>query len=251
MVFETVYFGDWLEAELRPTLIQIIARVTPLIFVGPELSRDPAWLDITSFADGLRAATAGRGVDVVLNLLSGELLHTSWRCVAPGGTFIELGKRDAAARCKLAMDPLDDNRAFIRIDMARLAVLDGAEIRQLLDRIVYLYRGMVLTPNTPSRAFPCKEIQKAFQSLSRIGGLVHLAMVLADVEMPRITVIEWQAAAAPRIAGTWNPHRALCNGGDGGEDFFVLIGSMLVVTGRAGQANYAAANAFLDSFVQF
>ncbi|GJC95193.1 KR domain-containing protein [Colletotrichum higginsianum] len=47
MVFETVYFGDWLEAELRPTLIQIIARVTPLIFVGPELSRDPAWLDIT------------------------------------------------------------------------------------------------------------------------------------------------------------------------------------------------------------
>lgn len=39
--------ADWLEAELRPTLIQIIARVTSLIFVGPELSRDPAWLDIT------------------------------------------------------------------------------------------------------------------------------------------------------------------------------------------------------------
>lgn len=69
--------------------------------------------------------------------------------------------------------------------------------------------------------------------------------------MSRITVIEWQAAAAPKIAGTWNPHRALCNGGDGGEDFFVLIGSMFGVTGRAGQANYAAANAFLDSFVQF
>lgn len=111
----------------------------------------------------------------MLNSLSGELLHTSWRCVAPGATFIELGKRNAAARCKLAMDPLDDNRAFIGIEMARLAVLDGAEIGQLLDRIVYLYRGRVLTLITPSRAFPCKEIQKAFQCFAKgthIGKIV-------------------------------------------------------------------------------
>ncbi|KAK6209490.1 cytochrome P450 [Colletotrichum tabaci] len=39
--------SDWHEVELRPTLIQIIARVTSLIFVDPELNRDPAWLDIT------------------------------------------------------------------------------------------------------------------------------------------------------------------------------------------------------------
>ncbi|KAK6209489.1 KR domain-containing protein [Colletotrichum tabaci] len=200
---------------------------------GFEVLANPA-ARMMSFADGLRAATAGRGVDVVLNSLSGELLHTSWRCVALGGTFIELGKRDAAARCKLAMDPLDDNRAFIGIDMARLVVLDGAEIGQLLDRIVHLYRGRVLTLITPSRAFPCKEIQKAFQCFAKV---THIGKIVA--------------AAAPKIAGTWNPHRALCNGGDGGEDFFVLIGSMFGVTGRAGQSNYAAANAFLDSLVQF
>ncbi|TQN64920.1 Highly reducing polyketide synthase gloL, partial [Colletotrichum shisoi] len=259
-----------------------------------------------SFADGLMAVTAGRGVDV------------------------------------LTMDPLDDNRAFIGIDMAQLAVLNGAEIGQLLDRIIYLYRGGVQTPITPSRAFPCKEIQKAFQCLAkgtcigkivvdlvseqagqggslpltpdepapvfrpdrfyiiaggiggpgaskirriahhgawdlailsrsagtsardasiltelrgmgctRIRGVVHLVMVLADVERSRMTVNEWVAATAPKIAGTWNLHRALCNGGDGGEDFFVLVGSMFGVTGRAGQANYAAANAFLDSLVRF
>ncbi|WQF76105.1 Putative polyketide synthase, ketoreductase domain, NAD(P)-binding domain superfamily [Colletotrichum destructivum] len=76
-------------------------------------------------------------------------------------------------------------------------------------------------------------------------------MVLADVEMSRMTVNEWQSVTAPKIAGTWNLHRDLCNGGDGGEDFFVLVGSMFGVTGRAGQANYAVANAFLDSFVRF
>ncbi|WQF76106.1 Putative polyketide synthase, ketoreductase domain, polyketide synthase, enoylreductase [Colletotrichum destructivum] len=129
-----------------------------------------------SFAEGLMVATTGWGVDVVLISLSGKLLHASWRCVAPSGTFIELDKRDAAARCKLAMDPLDDSRAFIGIDLAQLAViLDGAEIGQLLDRIIYLYRGRVLTPITPSRAFPCKEIQKAFQCLAKgtyIGKIV-------------------------------------------------------------------------------
>lgn len=29
--------------------------------------------------------TAGRGADIVLNSLSGELLHTSWKCVAIRG----------------------------------------------------------------------------------------------------------------------------------------------------------------------
>ncbi|TID01522.1 hypothetical protein CH35J_004296 [Colletotrichum higginsianum] len=83
------------------------------------------------------------------------------------------------------MDPLDDNRAFIRIDMARLAVLDGAEIRQLLDRIVYLYRGMVLTPNTPSRAFPCKEIQKAFQCFAKRTHIGKIAVENRRLGPPR------------------------------------------------------------------
>lgn len=38
-----------------------------------------------SFLPDLMRETQGRGVDVVLNSLSGELLHASWRCVAPRG----------------------------------------------------------------------------------------------------------------------------------------------------------------------
>ena len=47
----------------------------------------------TAFADEVLAATGGRGVDVVLNSLSGELIDASFRALARGGRFVEIGKR--------------------------------------------------------------------------------------------------------------------------------------------------------------
>ena len=66
--------------------------------------------------------TNGRGVDMVLNSLSGELLHASWECVAEYGKMLEIGKRDFIGRGRLSMDLFEANRAFFGIDMARFAV---------------------------------------------------------------------------------------------------------------------------------
>jgi NADPH:quinone reductase-like Zn-dependent oxidoreductase len=63
--------------------------------------------------------TSGRGVDVVLNSLSGELLHASWQCVAEFGKMLEIGKRDFAGRAKLSMDLFEANRSFIGVDLSR------------------------------------------------------------------------------------------------------------------------------------
>ena len=38
---------------------------------------------------GIMDATNGSGVDLVLNSLSGELLSTSWKCVAPDGARLK------------------------------------------------------------------------------------------------------------------------------------------------------------------
>jgi NADPH:quinone reductase-like Zn-dependent oxidoreductase len=46
----------------------------------------------TSFAMAIKRLTGGRGVDVVLNSLSGDILRQSWKSLAPGGTFVEVGK---------------------------------------------------------------------------------------------------------------------------------------------------------------
>lgn len=49
-----------------------------------------------TFAEEIRRETNGRGVDVVLNSLIGELLDESWRLTADGGIMVEIGKRDIA-----------------------------------------------------------------------------------------------------------------------------------------------------------
>lgn len=70
-----------------------------------------------SFAEGLMRETKGEGVDLVLNSLSGELLHASWRCVAPFGKFVEIGKRDLIGLGKLDMDVFLANRSYCCVDI--------------------------------------------------------------------------------------------------------------------------------------
>ena len=74
----------------------------------------------TSFLGDLMRETKGRGVDLVLNSLSGELLHASWKCVAKFGKLIELGKRDIVGFGKLEMDIFEANRSYCCADIAHL-----------------------------------------------------------------------------------------------------------------------------------
>ena len=74
-----------------------------------------------SFVSDLLRVTNGAGCDIVLNSLSGELLHESWKCVASFGKMIELGKRDFAGHGSLKMQPFGANRSFIGVDMLQIA----------------------------------------------------------------------------------------------------------------------------------
>jgi NADPH:quinone reductase-like Zn-dependent oxidoreductase len=74
----------------------------------------------TSFMNEILAVTDGRGVDLVLNSLSGELLHASWQCVAEYGLMVEIGKRDLIGRGKLRMDLFEANRGYFGVDVAQI-----------------------------------------------------------------------------------------------------------------------------------
>ena len=52
------------------------------------------------FAEDLLAATGGRRVDVVLNSLAGPFVERGLSVLAPGGRFMELGKRDTPGRAR-------------------------------------------------------------------------------------------------------------------------------------------------------
>jgi hypothetical protein len=75
-------------------------------------------------------------------------------------------------------------------------------------------------------------------------------MVLRDGLFADMTHEDWVDATAPKIQGTWNLHHALLASRHS-LDFFVLFSSFAGVVGSRGQANYSAANVFLDAFAQF
>jgi acyl carrier protein len=59
---------------------------------------------------------------------------------------------------------------------------------------------------------------------------------------------EWEAALAPKVAGTWNLHHATLQHS---LDFFIVFGSISGICGNSGQANYAAATTFLEAFTRY
>lgn len=63
-----------------------------------------------------------------------------------------------------------------------------------------------------------------------------------------MTQEDWDTAVLPKVQGTYNLHEALK---DVPLDFFVLFGSFCGMIGQWSQANYAAANTYLDAFVQY
>lgn len=73
-----------------------------------------------SFYAGIMKATSDRGVDVVLNSLTGDLLHTSWQACAEFGTFIEIGKRDISDGGHLNMAIFKKNTTFTSFDLTNL-----------------------------------------------------------------------------------------------------------------------------------
>lgn len=81
-----------------------------------------------------------------------------------------------------------------------------------------------------------------------LRGVMHAAMVLEDCLLLNLDRDRLRRVLAPKVDGAWNLHRQTLGRP---LDFFVLFSSLSSVFGHAGQANYAAANAFLDTLAWY
>ncbi|MFI0740788.1 SDR family NAD(P)-dependent oxidoreductase [Streptomyces sp. NPDC021100] len=131
------------------------------------------------FADQVRELTGGRGVDVVLNSLSGEAAARSMEVLAPGGRFVELGKRDLYANSRMQVKPLADNASLHVMDLGRLAF----RLHELLPAVENLHERVRTGAYRPllHQAYPATRAQDAFQLLQHSR---HIGKVLLTFDEP-------------------------------------------------------------------
>ncbi|TVY85232.1 Highly reducing polyketide synthase FUM1 [Lachnellula suecica] len=128
-----------------------------------------------SFLPELMAETNGRGVDVALNSLSGELLHATWKCVAEFGIMVEIGKRDFIGQGALSMDLFEQNRSFIGVDLTQICSQRPALMNSLLRRSMEFFKSGLVKPITPIKEFDASHIEDAFRFMQKgqhIGKIV-------------------------------------------------------------------------------
>ncbi|KAL8918766.1 MAG: hypothetical protein Q9208_007163 [Pyrenodesmia sp. 3 TL-2023] len=97
-----------------------------------------------------------------------------------------------------------------------------------------------------------ESVRRLFKSANpRIAGIVQGAMVLRDKPLESMTIDDYHTAIHAKVQGTWNLHRASQSVQKQPLDFFTLLSSTSGIVGKKGQANYAAANTFLDAFASY
>ncbi|KAF7917217.1 uncharacterized protein EAE98_010322 [Botrytis deweyae] len=129
----------------------------------------------TKFAKQIMHATNGRGVDVIINSLAGELLDASWRICADGGTMVEIGKKDIVDRNTLSMEPFDRNCSYRAMDFSYTENIVDPLISRLLDQIFELVNGGHVKPIHPVTIFGFNDIPAA---LAYIRSGRHIGKVV-------------------------------------------------------------------------
>jgi len=132
-------------------------------------------------------------------------------------------------------------------------------------RVVLLHRSGQLPPDMlagessgrPFTAYQCDvtdaaQVEAVFAAIRRevgpIQGVIHTAGVAGRGYLLTSRRQDYEAVLAPKVAGTWNLHKATL--GDG-LAFFVLASSRTALTGAPGQSDYTAANAYLNAFARY
>ncbi|SOC15867.1 non-ribosomal peptide synthetase [Stappia indica] len=208
----------------RPDLAEVLAREAAVAQSDHDIrySRDQrlvrSWREVEAVAQALTVPWKPDGVYLVTGGAGGVGLHVAADIVAkaPGATVWLTGRSARPDALEETLARLGPRAVYRQAD-----VVDKAAMRALVAEIRAVH--------------------------GHLDGVVHAAGLTRDSLIANKSEADLRAVLAPKVAGTLALDAAL--GGDP-LDFLVLFASASGALGNPGQADYAAANAFLDAFSQ-
>lgn len=166
--------------------------------------------------------TDPRGAYLVTGGLSGFGLSAAQWLADRGARHLVLVSRRGAASPEAQAAVENFQARGIRVTVAKADVADPSAIADIM--------AGLRRARTPLR------------------GVVHSAMVLDDGVLTSLDAHRFERVMSPKTLGAWNLHEATLRAK---LDFFVLFSSASALMGNPGQANYAAANSFLDGLAEY
>ena len=139
------------------------------------------------FVADVRSWTSGRGVDVAVNALAGDLGRRTLELLRPGGRFVELGLRDALSDGTLPLSPFARNLAYTLVNLGALIQDSPAKVRRIMAEVLEHVRSGVLPP-LPQRVFPLSRAGEALWEMARGQHIGKFVVEVAEASPPVIAV---------------------------------------------------------------
>ena len=141
----------------------------------------------TSFAEAIRQATNGRGVDIIVNSLAGDSLIASWELMAPHGRFLELGRADINGNSNLPMMNFKNNVSFSSIALDYILDNRPALLARMLNKVTdMLVRGDLKLPS-PLRSYNVSKITDAFRHLQSGGSVGKIVLKVDPTDLVQVS----------------------------------------------------------------
>ena len=194
-------------------------------------------IEIRYDAAGSRTVKSLQEIEIEINAQEKKLY------LRPGGVYWITGGLGGLGRI-FARHLLDQGEQITVILSGRSAI-DAAGEQYLADLNRANGSAIYLPVDMSVRADVDQAVQTIITEHGVLNGIIHTAGVIVDSLITNKTEAEIEAVLAPKVAGILNIDAATQ-----AEmlDFMVLFSSLVGTLGNIGQADYAAANAFLDSF---
>ncbi|KAM5469274.1 Type I Iterative PKS [Microsporum audouinii] len=132
----------------------------------------------TSFIAGVLGATDSRGVNVVLNSLSGPLILENFNVLAPFGHIIDISQRDSETRSSLEMPPPNRPVSISTFSLLALAQYNPSQLHSAMVEITQLIGKDKISPVHPLTSYSIKDISEAFR---RVQEENHVGKVVLSI----------------------------------------------------------------------